>query len=74
MFILDPVTGFSPSRIPDPAVKKAPDPGSATLVMGNGFRPWRAIKNLIEKIFVKGLLFGHFFDKKAYTRAKNILY
>ncbi len=28
MFILDPGSGFFPSRIPDSGVKKAPDPGS----------------------------------------------
>ncbi len=31
MFIPDPDLDFYPSRIPDPGVKKAPDPGSATL-------------------------------------------
>jgi hypothetical protein len=30
--IPDPYADFYPSRIPDPGVKKAPDPGSATLV------------------------------------------
>ncbi len=25
---------FYPSRIPDPGVKKAPDPGSGTLILG----------------------------------------
>ena len=29
--ILDPEKTYSGSRIPDPGVKKAPDPGSATL-------------------------------------------
>jgi hypothetical protein len=28
----DPDPDFCPSRIPDPGVKKAPDPGSATLI------------------------------------------
>ncbi len=69
-----PEQNFFPSRIPDLAVKKAPDPGSATLVMGNGFRAWRAIKNLVEKIFVKGLLFGHFFTKRRTPELKNIVY
>jgi hypothetical protein len=34
MFIADPRSGFFPSRIPDPGVKKAPAPGSgsATLI------------------------------------------
>jgi hypothetical protein len=31
MFIPDPDFDFYPSRIPDPGVKKASDPGSATL-------------------------------------------
>ncbi len=31
MFILDPDLDFYPSRIPDPGVKKAPDPRSAAL-------------------------------------------
>jgi hypothetical protein len=34
LFIPDPDADFLPSRIPDPGVKKAPDPGSgsATLI------------------------------------------
>jgi hypothetical protein len=35
MFTPDPdLDFFYPSRIPDPGVKKAPDPGSATVVLG----------------------------------------
>jgi hypothetical protein len=30
--IRDPGSGINPFRIPDPGVKKAPDPGSATLL------------------------------------------
>jgi hypothetical protein len=33
MFNPDPDLDFYPSWIPDPGVKKAPDPGSATLIL-----------------------------------------
>jgi hypothetical protein len=35
MFIVDPGNGFGLFSIPDPAVRKAPDPGSATLILAN---------------------------------------
>jgi hypothetical protein len=34
MFIPDPDLDFYPSLIPDPWVKKAPDPGSASATLG----------------------------------------
>jgi hypothetical protein len=37
MFIPDPDLDFYPTRIPDPGVKKAPDPGSATRELGEIF-------------------------------------
>jgi hypothetical protein len=33
MFLVDPGNGFGLFSIPDPAVRKAPDPGSATLIL-----------------------------------------
>jgi hypothetical protein len=33
MFIPDPDLDFYPSRIPDPGIKKAPDPGSGSATM-----------------------------------------
>jgi hypothetical protein len=35
MFIVDPENGFGLFSIPDPAVRKAPDPRSATLILAN---------------------------------------
>jgi hypothetical protein len=35
MFIMDPGNGFGLFSIPEPAVRKAPDPGPATLILAN---------------------------------------
>ncbi len=37
IWVWDPGSGKNLFRIPDPGVKKAPDPGSATLPLTNGF-------------------------------------
>jgi hypothetical protein len=49
--IRDPEKTYSGSQITDPGVKKAPDPGSATLVL--------AIKKFKKEYFCKAFLIVH---------------
>ncbi len=54
MFIPDPDLDFYPSRIPDPGVKMAPDPGSGSATLGMttdgvmGFGILLSVRGLVE--------------------------
>jgi hypothetical protein len=50
MFIPDPDPIFFPFRIPDPGVKKAPDPGSGSPTLINIFTTWNRSKNMPTKV------------------------
>jgi hypothetical protein len=56
--IPDPDADFYPSRIPDPGVKKAPDPGSATLLPSKEDRlhTWRVLYEIVGVVKRVGLL------------------
>ncbi len=73
--IPDPDADFYPSRIPDPGVKKAPDPGSGTLVHRK-----RKIEELGDKIrqdvmnTMKGKRLCLHFDGKQVKQIEDDLY
>jgi hypothetical protein len=54
LFIPDPDLTFYPSRIPDPGVKKAPDPGSGSATLHGGIMPVQGkIREPNKAVFVK---------------------
>ncbi len=50
--ILDPDTDFLPCRIPDPGVKKAPNPGSWIRIRNTNlfYGKWYGSKNIVSRV------------------------
>jgi hypothetical protein len=68
MFIPDPDLDYYPSRIPDPRVTKAPDPGSATLQ-----KPFTTNMGALKLIHGKSMLALQFSKvDKLYQRKTNL--